>query len=52
VAAAPAATEIVRELQDTRLMLQIGVGLGLLYIGFLVVWFWATRFRPGLQRSG
>jgi hypothetical protein len=52
VAAAPAATEIARELQDTRLMLQIGVGLGLLYIAFLVVWFWATRFRPGLQRSG
>ena len=38
-------------LGDRRLMLQIGGALGLAYIGFLVVWFWATRLRPGPQRG-
>jgi hypothetical protein len=32
-------------------MLQIGAGLGLAYVAFLILWFWATRFRPRLQRS-
>ena len=32
-------------------MLQIGLGLGLAYLAFLVLWFWATRLRPGAQRS-
>jgi hypothetical protein len=39
------------ELRDTRLMLQIGLGLGLAYLAFLVLWLWATRLRPGAQRS-
>lgn len=30
---------------DPRLMLQIGAAFGLIYIAFLMVWFWATRFR-------
>ena len=34
-------------LDDRRLMLQIGGALGFAYVGFLVVWFWATRLRPG-----
>jgi hypothetical protein len=28
-----------------ELMLQIGFGLGLLYLAFLTAWFWATRRR-------
>jgi hypothetical protein len=36
---------------DRRLMLQIGGALGLAYLGFLVVWFWATRLRPGPHRG-
>ena len=40
-----------RQNRDTRLMLQIGVGLGLAYLAFLVLWLWATRLRPGAQRS-
>lgn len=31
--------------RDPGLMLQIGAALGLVYIGFLATWFWATRFR-------
>jgi hypothetical protein len=27
-------------------MLALGAFLGLLYVVFLVVWIWATRFRP------
>jgi hypothetical protein len=27
-------------------MLQLGVLLGVVYLLFLVVWVWATRFRP------
>jgi hypothetical protein len=38
-------------LGDRRLMLQIGGALGLAYLGFLVVWFWATRLRPGPHRG-
>jgi hypothetical protein len=34
-----------RQSRDLRLMLQIGVVLGLVYLAFLAVWFWATRFR-------
>jgi hypothetical protein len=37
--------------RDARLMLRIGVGLGLAYLAFLVLWLWATRLRPGAQRS-
>lgn len=32
--------------QDDELMLQIGIVLGLAYLGFLAIWFWATRLRP------
>jgi hypothetical protein len=31
--------------RDPRLMLQIGAAFGLVYVGFLASWFWATRFR-------
>jgi hypothetical protein len=31
---------------DSRLMMQIGMLLGFAYLGFLTVWFWATRLRP------
>ena len=30
---------------DPRLMIRIGATLGLVYLAFLAVWFWATRFR-------
>jgi hypothetical protein len=29
-----------------RLLIGLGVALGALYVGFLVVWYWATRIRP------
>ncbi len=32
-------------LQDARLMMQIGIVLGTVYLAFLTVWFWATRMR-------
>jgi hypothetical protein len=32
-------------LKDARLMTQIGMVFGLVYVGFLTVWFWATRRR-------
>ena len=31
--------------RDPRLMIRIGATLGLGYLAFLAVWFWATRFR-------
>jgi hypothetical protein len=34
----------------TRLMVKIGLLLGLAYVIFLTIWFWATRFR--LRPSG
>lgn len=40
-----------QELRNTRLMLQIGIVLGLAYLVFLGVWFWTTRFRGRLGRS-
>jgi hypothetical protein len=30
---------------DSRLLMQIGMAFALLYVGFLVTWFWATRMR-------
>ncbi len=41
--------EIEDGLSDSRLMTQIGMLLGFVYLGFLTVWFWATRGRsqPG-----
>jgi hypothetical protein len=38
-------------LQDSRLMMQIGMLLGCVYVAFLSIWFWATRLR-GLGRRG
>jgi hypothetical protein len=29
-----------------RLLIGLGVALGLLYVVFLGVWYWATRMRP------
>jgi hypothetical protein len=49
--AAPGAAEIARELQKTKLMLRIGSALGLAYLGFLFLWFWATRVRPNHERG-
>ncbi len=37
--------------RDPRLMLEIGAALGLCYVAFLAVWFWATRFRMGPPSS-
>ena len=31
--------------KDPRLMLGIAAALGLVYLTFLAVWFWATRLR-------
>ena len=50
-ASAPGAAELARELQKTKLMLRIGSALGLAYVGFLFLWFWATRVRPGHERG-
>jgi hypothetical protein len=36
---------------DPRPMLELGVALGLVYIAFLAVWFWTTRFRVRPPRS-
>ena len=35
---------------DSRLMMQIGMMLGFVYLGFLSVWFWATRVRGSSRR--
>ncbi len=43
--------DIGEGLRDSRLMLQIGMLLGFVYLGFLSVWFWATRVR-GESRPG
>jgi hypothetical protein len=37
---------VSRQYQDKELMLQIGIVLGLAYLAFLAIWFWATRLRP------
>lgn len=29
-----------------RLLIGLGLALGAVYVGFLAVWFWATRIRP------
>jgi hypothetical protein len=31
--------------RDPSLMLRSGLPSGLVYVGFLATWFWATRFR-------
>jgi hypothetical protein len=44
VVSRPAAEEAER-LRDARLLMQIGIVLGTIYLAFLTVWFWATRVR-------
>jgi hypothetical protein len=39
------AGETADGLSDSRLMVQIGMLLGVVYLAFLSVWFWATRVR-------
>jgi hypothetical protein len=39
------------DLKDSRLMTQIGMLFGFVYLGFLTVWFWATRVRQGDERA-
>jgi hypothetical protein len=50
--AAPSRPEgaVVRR-DDTKLMLQIGGLLGLVYGVFLALWLWATRVRPRTRRG-
>jgi hypothetical protein len=36
-------------LSDTRLVVQVGMLLGIVYLAFLSVWFWATRARTGMR---
>jgi hypothetical protein len=36
-------------LSDGRLMIQIGMLVGLVYVGFLCLWFWLTRLRWNLR---
>lgn len=31
---------------DTRMLLELGLGLGFAYVAFLACWFWKTRDRP------
>jgi hypothetical protein len=38
-------------LRDSRLMTQIGMLFGFVYLGFLTMWFWATRRRED-ERAG
>jgi hypothetical protein len=37
-------------LQDTRLLMQLGMLLGIVYVGFASTWFWATRRHRDLHR--
>jgi hypothetical protein len=42
----------VRELSDSRLMLQLGLLLGLVYLAFVIAWLLARRSRPRIMRRG
>jgi hypothetical protein len=44
-----ATDEAAHGLSDSRLVVQIGMLLGIVYLTFLSVWFWATRARPGAR---
>jgi hypothetical protein len=37
-------------LRDSRLLAQLGIVLGMVYLAFLTVWFWATRLRWNPRR--
>jgi hypothetical protein len=41
--------EIAEGISDSRLMIQLGMGLGCIYAAFLSGWFWATRVRRNLR---
>jgi hypothetical protein len=43
------APEAAHGLSDTRLVVQVGMLLGIVYLAFLSVWFWATRARTGMR---
>lgn len=45
------APDIAGELERTGMMVRIGTVLGLAYVGFLFLWFWATRIRPAPERG-
>jgi hypothetical protein len=38
------------EASDTRLLMQLGMVLGTIYLAFLTIWFWATRLRWSPRR--
>jgi hypothetical protein len=41
----PAVDDEGETLTDSRLLMQLGMLLGMAYLAFLTVWFWATRIR-------
>ncbi|MGH2922233.1 MAG: hypothetical protein ACRDKU_09225 [Gaiellaceae bacterium] len=49
---AQARRDDTENLRDTRLLLKIGLLLGMAYLVFLTLWFWATRVRPRPTRAG
>lgn len=51
IASTPRA-EVAERLTDTRRLVQIGLLLGVAYVGFLMLWFWATRGRKRRLRGG
>jgi hypothetical protein len=44
-ASIPQSAEVAERLPDTRRLVQIGLLLGMTYVGFLMLWFWTTRRR-------
>jgi hypothetical protein len=44
--------EVAERLPDTRRLVQIGLLLGMAYVGFLMLWFWTTRGRGRRLRGG
>jgi hypothetical protein len=44
-ASIPPSAEVAERLTDTRRLVQIGLLLGMTYVGFLMLWFWTTRGR-------
>jgi hypothetical protein len=49
--APPARPNAQGNVRDTRVMVKIGLLLGLGYLLFLTLWFWATRLRPRPTRA-
>jgi hypothetical protein len=48
----PARHDAAENLRDTRLMIKTGLLLGIGYLLFLTLWFWATRVRQRPTRAG